>query len=647
MRLPSFPAAVQGETVGSVVARYLARAGVVAGRHLDVLGLKGAAATAVVPANLGEFTGGLPVEHPWCDNGDLVIEQHTALPWYLHFSGRDQAVRVTSRILKSASNNPAASLGLTIRDSVHSEVRFCPACVHEDLQRRGFPVGYREHQIPYVKVCAIHSCVLWRECVRCKGSVKSVTAWRMAGTCDCADPQAEPVCPVNLDSHTLASLLWISRQVRSVLSGEAGARRTALSQVLLEGLQESGFSGRSGLDSGRIKRALLKRFGRDFWECIGKVELVDEGSAQRWPARFLSPQAIQGRCTVDALRALLLSGLLCDRIVDLEASKGDCSSLPVKFQQPKGYGKKSLTRDLLQACEIESALICKAGRLPAAARLLGVSPARLATDMQRLGLRCPLSAQTRRRIGRQVVDEAKSALRAGEPKKEIKQRLMLSEWSLQLIELDEPAISVAHQEAIVQTQRDSHRKAILDHLQRNPSASRSSIEKACVSSCDWLRRFDPQWLAEHWPDRKVADSSSQRTARKDWADIDDELVGCLEAVVSEALSKQAIPVWLSATVLMRLARERVGCSTLNRGRTPRIFQLAQDKAESRMEFERRKIRWAMEQHARTHKPVSMNTLRRTAGMLPAMLIDHKEWVRECAVALCISIDARCVLSIHG
>lgn len=646
MRLPSFPVPVYGETVTSVVARYLARAGIVAGRHLDMLGLKRASATAVAPVGLDALIGGVPDKHPWCNNGVEVIRQHTAVPWYLYFSGENHAKLVITRLVDSGSINPAASLGLTQLAMGRPEVKFCPVCVETDSKSRGFPVAYREHQIPYVKVCATHECSLHRGCTQCSEDSKAISAWKMAGMCGCAEPSTEPVCSQTLGADTLKGLLWISRQVSWTLSRESVASGASRAQLLLEGLKAQGFAGRNGLDSDQIKRALVKRFGAGFFRTLDEVNLVDDDGKHRWPARLLSPAAIGGDRIVESLRALLLASLVCDHISGLRAADASEKDLPVSPVEPRGYGKKRLTRDLLDADSIEAALVLKGGRLPAAAELLGVSPARLAVDLQHLGMRCPLSASTRKRLGDQVIAEAMDALRSGVPKKQIMERLLLSEWSLQLIELDDPSLSSAHQEATVARQQDCHRAAILEYLQRHPTASRSALAKDRMSACDWLGRFDSEWLALHWPACKVARRSAARAARKDWAVIDEALVDSLDLILQEELSQKDRPIWLSATALMRLARERVGCSTLNACRTPKIFQAAQFKAEGRRDFERRKIRWAMGEHARTHTPVSMNTLRRTAGMLPAVLIANKEWVQECAAELELSVDARCALSMH-
>jgi len=80
--------------------------------------------------------------------------------------------------------------------------------------------------------------------------------------------------------------------------------------------------------------------------------------------------------------------------------------------------------------------------------------------MKRQGIRFPLPKITVKRLGPKLIAAVQGALRAGTPKIEIQKSLGISEWSVQLIELDSLTLRDAHREATIELQRDDHREAI-------------------------------------------------------------------------------------------------------------------------------------------------------------------------------------------
>jgi hypothetical protein len=110
-------------------------------------------------------------------------------------------------------------------------------------------------------------------------------------------------------------------------------------------------------------------------------------------------------------------------------------------QEPAGYSTpKELRRKVLDKEAIELALRVSDGRISAAAARLKVSPSRLAVDMQRQNMRLPLSKITMKRLGIDLIGAVRTALQNGTPKIKIQDSLKVSEWSIQLIELDCPAL---------------------------------------------------------------------------------------------------------------------------------------------------------------------------------------------------------------
>ena len=74
MKLPGFPVAQRGETLASVIARYLERSAAPKTRLLETLGLYLASPDAVVPRDLRQFASVLPEGHPWEATPELIVK---------------------------------------------------------------------------------------------------------------------------------------------------------------------------------------------------------------------------------------------------------------------------------------------------------------------------------------------------------------------------------------------------------------------------------------------------------------------------------------------------------------------------------------------------------------------------------------------
>ncbi len=220
MKLPGFPIAQPGELFSSVVARHLERSPGPNSRHLKLLGLLHiAAADTVIPRDLRPFVSMMPSGHPWEAGAEVIAKSSTLVPLFLHFARPERAATILKAIIAGKSKNPAASLGITSgmsRDLQHAG-RFCPDCLARDIRTLGFPVLYRQHQPPFVGMCAEHARPLHFNCLRCQSTRNAVGMWRMAGRCKCNDPITPTVLDAALDSKTREGYLWLAMQVATIL----------------------------------------------------------------------------------------------------------------------------------------------------------------------------------------------------------------------------------------------------------------------------------------------------------------------------------------------------------------------------------------------------------------------------------------------
>lgn len=642
MRLPGFPVAEPGETVASVVARHVERTAGPRSRSLEILGLRRAAAHSIVPLKLANLADSMPQGHPWAANPREIVVGHTLVPLYLHFANSKRRESILASIQAGSSLNPAASLGLTITASrnLTTRYKFCPECVANDAKTLGYSVIYREHQPAFVRVCAVHLTPLLFDCTQCATSRKALSTWRMAGRCRCEDPQNQPAHTQRDDPAREAGAIWLAKQVRRILSGQCFHPELSPTKWLRGALIAAGYGTRSGLNSDAIVSALVARHGRLLLRELDISESALLTTGSRWPSRLLNPTVIAGDKTPDFLLSLLLTGLIEDDTCGFTEPSSETT--PKATQAPSGYSRpKELRREILSKITIEDALKASNGKLAAAAQRLKVSPSRLAIDIQRQGMQFPLSSLAKKRLGVSLIDSVRTALRTGIPKIQIEHSLGISEWSIQLIELDCPALRDEHRESTIKHQREEHRSAVQQYQQLHPSAGRSDVMTECSAAFDWLRNFDAEWLEANLPTPKYTGKNGRRP-RKDWPQIDRTCVETIRTVVRRELEKEERPTRITTSSLLRA----VGALNSRAGLLPLALDEAKHNAESEDAYLRRRIKWALYAYSALHTPISMNQLRRVAALAPQHLFRHKEYIAELARELGLTIDARCAFSPH-
>lgn len=636
MRLPAFPTPVPGETVHSVVGRFMRRTAGTTTRKLETLALRKGAPDALLPRRLDALAAAMPVGHAWCDNPGAIVSHHSLVPLYLHFADRTRAKEVEVRLASGGSGNPAATLGITVAagNAGGPTHKFCPACVEEDRGRRGFSVGYREHQPEFVRVCARHGVGLLHGCTRCPADRRAARRWTMVGECSCETPTFGEVVALGDGDLAAKGWLWLSEQASAILSTPS-APDSPLLPILREAFLARGLLGGSG-DNARIRDALVERFGEQLLVQVGAVSRRQR-NAPAWMARLLGEHNGQRACVPNVLRALLLTGVVANGVTELACANWARPATPPRT--PQGYSQtRTLTRPVLDAQTILRFLEAAGNNLFRAAEALSVSPAVLAVDMRRQRISLALSKAFVERIGFDTLERVRTALRAGGTKKSIQETYKISEWSLQLIELDQHDLASEHRAAAIELTRQMHRDEVLRHIRRKPGDGRMAVARACPGAVDWLRRFDADWLRE-----KVARKAPaiKRARRRSWDKQDVVFAARIGKAVIDELDKPTRPVRLTASFLRRTAGVRASASSKL---LPLTFAAAKQRAEAVPDFESRKIKWALREYKTLSRPLSMNLFRRLIGMEPKRLKRHSRLIADEAMKHGIAIDGRCAFA---
>ncbi len=645
MNLPGFPVAQRGETLASVVARYLERSAARRLRLLELFGLYFASPSSVIPPDLHQLASILPPGHPWEGAPELIAKGHTLVPLMVHFAHPEHAAVVLRTIVSGTSGNPSATLGIPAtasKDFKHTG-RFCPDCIADDLKAIGFPILYRQHQPQFVTMCAVHARPLHSNCLCGQYSRQAVGRWQMAGRCGCGDPRTPQVIEADFDAKSEENWLWLSRQVATILENPTLMPKAHIAANLLTALRRGGFAApHGGLSQDAISEAFLERFSEPVLSHLGVGHW--RNSRDHWAGRTLSRGVLEGRRIPSVLRTLLLARLVTDDIRSLwnpEATKLE----PQMDRLPLGYRRTfNLIRKRIEKEALESALDAANGKLTVAAERLGLSFCGLAADLRHHHIHLPLSGIASRRLGATRIAAIREALGHGVPKRRIKELHNVSEWSLLLIELDRPELSDAHREATAVRQGEKHRNALQSFLRDRPGASRYEFAKRHAGSYYWLRKHDRSWLQSHLPEPHWGHRKGKRKALKDRHRLDQAASVAVRQIERQELAGPDRPMRLTRSRLLSAVGASAALSGRGRDRYPSTVAEAERVAETKEQFMRRTIRWALNELGRRPKAISMNQLRRVAHLSPRQLIENRAYVIEFAAELDLSFDVRCSLA---
>lgn len=647
MKVPNFPLPARGEAFSSVIARHLERSPVPRSKHIKALNLSSSGANTLVPNTLPAFASILPEGHPWENDPKMIVANHTLAPLFLHFAHPRRTCQVISAISKGTTKNSAASLGIATQISAKFGTggKICPECMAQDTKALGYPVMYRHHQPSFVHVCAEHGCELFLNCEKCETSYRAASAWNMAGRCKCSSPASIPSLPSKIDQRTADGFVWLARQVSTILDSHDSHSDLPLSHVLLSLLKQNGFvSSRGGLDSFRINEALLAEFGEPFLSQIGLESWGALSAAGPRPSRSLSKDVIEGKRTPDVLKLLLLSRLVTEDIMDLHRSPAQSRESNSQVTAA-GYGQRGpKNRERLSKAEIFSAIRSNLGKLTPAAATLGVNSYSLAADMRRLSIQLPLTRRMIERIGPEIVNSVRDDLSRGVPKSIIRKKNNISEWSLILVELDDPQLNKTHQNRTIENQREKHRDSLRKFIDKRENGTRSEYIEVHPGDYDWLRNNDHEWLYDNLPTQTRGLEQPGRTSRNDWNRRDLDAVSAIRRLVRSELESKEKPRRLSRSRLFSEATGTNGLSQRRAALLPLAFKESGDLSESRDEFLRRKIRWAVVEYSHHHTFISINQLRRVAGLAADTLKEFREDVLEVAMELDLPFHAKCGLA---
>jgi len=156
--LTKLPAPYTDEFIGSVIIRLIARSGLTLKAVLQgLLGLPSNWMPLLYPNRLKLLAEGIGLP------ASEVLWKHTCYPYSLYYKTPAQVEDFEQRLLSDEHPIGPRLCGYLRSFSLPVQaLRFCPACLEQEVQSQGEPYWHRAHNLPLVQTCCIHDATrLW------------------------------------------------------------------------------------------------------------------------------------------------------------------------------------------------------------------------------------------------------------------------------------------------------------------------------------------------------------------------------------------------------------------------------------------------------------------------------------------------------
>jgi hypothetical protein len=621
-RLPFFPIPEPGETVYSVICRFAERTGLPAGRILGALTGKHTDRLATaLPTHILPIASKMPDGHPWRD-AEQIIAGHTTLPYFLYFRPDVRNHWIGRFAGCGSSYYLQAGIGLAAYpcQPVPRHPRYCRECIEEDLQLLGYSFYRREHQLPCVAVCRTHGGILHEGCAVCGPYPLKGQAFRMAGRCRCADGI------IHLLAHSdppadLEPLLWLARE-SAFMVDSPGTKHRSFHRILKDRAVKAGLGYQHGIDHAGFARAIESRFSPDVLQFLG-IRVWRGNQPAPWVQAIMHSLGAHRK---PAIRILLAIGALFDSVEEFELSDRGTGSDGASFSVARTSEPKWKT-------DLPALLRTSDTGAFGLAEKLGISVKTVAFEIRRQGLSLPLSRQTKNKIGEEKLNAVRRDLRKGMGRTDICRRHGCSEWTVLMVELDQPALHEAYPLARRGKNVLKHRQALLAYLAGHPCARRIDIhrEPSLRGTRSYLLKYDKEWIESRMPSkRRSGPPKGPRATRIDWESIDRRKAEELERAVDGMLAQDGDPAWLSKSRLLGIAGLKEQYHRYP-NRLPLVGDVLRRRAKTRTQHEIHRLEWAVKQIARGGGKLSLKSLLRVVNMKPDIIRSHESLIADLAV----------------
>ncbi|WP_081678606.1 TnsD family Tn7-like transposition protein [Desulfocurvibacter africanus] len=625
---PFFPLPAPGETIYSVLFRYVTRSGLQANTAFKFLLNKRKASEilTIIPDFIVSLSQTVNRSHPWSDPINILLN-HTIFNYLCNLRTNSHVDNLINRALDpSQARYVAIALGASMQRQPKQLTypRYCKLCAIDDLNSLGFTYFHREHQLPSVITCWRHNEPLFIGCKKCgpypiKGSPSSLPS-----TCNCS--HIDPLAITNIPPSK--PLLWLAQQ-SALLTDRQISLTPSLPFVTRKALLHNQNRTKQ-LDLILLAKSIKAVFGNEYLTFINFPPFISEKPSP-WITRILRSSVNQTKKPV--FLYLLLIGSHFNSIEEIY----NLAKRPHSNESFKNHSHASdhLMSTLLINTEKSSFSIdlfmqlISSGNftLDTIAKKLGTTFHTLANFCLNNNIRFPMPNRLANKIGNKVISNTRADLLNGVDNKAIMDRYKFTERTIIYIKLNEPSLYKLHRNAAKLLLREKHRAILTDYVKDNTEATRNDIVFNLPSTYDYLIKNDKQWFFNAIPFQNRQRPHRKSHSGVNWTELDKQMSDHILAYITITQSQEHKPIWLTETYLTKQS-PLFSRYWRNKKHFPKTLTIINRHKESYEDFVKRKIQWALSVLEKKNRSLSILSLRTTAGLPAGIVKSHKIFILD-------------------
>lgn len=599
--LGCFPYFYPDELVYSACGRYIDRMGFTNSQFLinEMFDHHRAIAIVDLPCHLTAFVSTLPPGHKY--NVNYLIDNHTLLPFYEPFLP-DERVDQVRRGMSEHDHKIASYVGAITSDiSANKWLRFCPKCVVQDRYRFGECYWHRLHQVPGVEICLEHLAYLQ------DSSVSKVNRNRPYAFIS-AERSVDSINIINrqLDEFDYA-LIPLAEDIRWLLNNHNFTNQTELrSRYLYLLSQNDALTPGRQVRVSKIMDLFIKHYSPELLSLL-RCELR-EGINQNWLLRLLA-WIYNPKSNPHPLHHLLFMNIFRFTTITF-------FGLPSYFFEPHPFGigpwpclnmasdhygegtipEYQLTYRTNGKNVPTGTFACSCGFV-----YTRLGPDRSSDDIFRRDRIISHGNVWNARL-RELWDDSNFSVAQTAKQLGISSTTVLVEAARQGLTFPKPGSKFSgatpperSRRPVLDRQKkiEEDRSILLNLLQSNPNITRTEIRTLEATAYQYLRKYDPDWLATHMP--PLLNNSVKQIPKSkpfiDWAQRDLEILELVQATAQSIKSKLGRPICATRTAIIK----NTGYETVilgNLDKLPLVKKALFELSETREECVARRIYWA-------------------------------------------------------
>jgi hypothetical protein len=597
MMVPFFPSPYPDETLYSIITRYHMYVGNMSYNHTisDLFG-KRTRTNWYLPSNIKSLLGNI---YSATLTADHIIDKHTLFPFFSAFLSNEKKSANRQNIIDGKGHNIYSDYGL-IGSSIKTTkpLMHCKLCMQEDIDRFRETYWHRVHQLPGVYVCPFHKIPLLTSFKQ----IESSTQYQFI-------LPGEDIFEntLGIDYNQIIEQLyeyavqanWLLNQFEIDINSNFREKYSYF-------LEKNRFIIRKGV----VNQDKWKNAFRQFYH-PEVLELLNAASDFTKEHCWVSKIVRTGNQIAHPLQHILAIMVLCGDLDDFFSIELKSN----KEEDPFGKGPwpcLNPAHNLYMQDVIETITISKCKKTK---KLIGKFQCSCGFIYTRVGPdSIPLDKykiSRKKDFGYEWKEELKKLVEQGKSRAEIAKKLQVTPdtitryavllnlnhcWSGKLIEkveCDANNITDKTKRGGTIENLQNKRQIWLDILKQNPSKKRNDLIRENFSIYRWLYKYDKVWLKEHLPKRQKYKGRKPFDSEEEGRD--QKLLQIVKGTVENwSQFEKDRPKQISKTFIIEKIREP-GFIKADLERYPCTRNYINSVIESREQFYKRKIRWAIDE----------------------------------------------------